>query len=593
MAKCIYVCKRYSEQSHVEEKNISDICNAIQPDNLEKANHKVFSDGKSSFGIMNFVPSIQIKNQSVLLGFMYEERENWEEIGSDFPDGSYAIFRNSESSFEAVSDILATRTIWYYHDEKQFIASTSQRAIVMYLGSFEFDNRVIPWMLSTGTIGPDFSWDKRIKKLTPDSSVQLDKQIWSVSTTEISFDFDIQNRSWKNHQKKLYEALDDTISSLTKLNLNHWPLTLSGGYDSRAILCFLNKFTDRSKEIRTITHGLRESRNNKKSDAYIADQLTSEIKTRHKFYSTNRSEEPAETIVDRFLQTSEGRIDHISAYMDGMKMWREYVEQEDIHGIIRGDVVFHPFKVPTERFVRHRLGFALCSDFKNLEQIPEIFGFPDQEIPDRLKIKPNESPYDWRDRLYQGYRVPTIHGALSEIKLSYVEMTSPLLSKKIVKTVREFPEKLRRNKNIFKKIIDSLSPKIPYAGEESTVSKEAALRESDIVILMKEKLRSKLSRDLLGHKFINYVLENIKSNTDQAHKESLLLKLKKKFRSLVYENFPEIIMYYYEKRRSNPSLDNNTLAFRLFMIVRMIEILQKDSSMIHSESIITTDNFKK
>lgn len=579
MAKCIYVCtkKPLENQKNIRELKISVICKNLQPDNLIDVYHKIVSNHDIDFGIMNYQPSIQIKNESVLLGFLIDDVDNWNEPGSNAPDGNFAIFRNNEEAFEAVSDILATRTIWYYQNDEVFITSTSQRAIIMYLGSFEFNDRVIPWILSTGTLGPDYSWDKRIKKLPPDSSVYLNKKDWSVTVTENPFSFNIRKRSLKENQKKLYEKIDNSIKALTRLNLNHWALTLSGGYDSRAILCFLNRHLDDTTKLRTITHGIKESKKNEKSDSFIADKLANEFKTNHKFFPTDQYDEGIETIFDRFLFTSEGRIDHISAYMDGMKMWKDFVEKEELHGIIRGDVVFHPFKVQTERFIRHRLGFQLCSDFSNLNKISKKFGFTEQEIPERLKIKKDESSYDWRDRLYQGFRVPSVHGALSEIKLTYVEMASPLLSRQIIETVREYPKKYRKNKDLFNTIINDLSPNIPYAKEEATISKVAILREAEIVNYLKTKLSSDFARNLLGSEFIDYVIQHIKSKDEKEYRESLIIKLKKSFQVFVYDNFPDIIMYYYEKFRDNPKLDDNILAFRVFMIVRMSEIIQGDS----------------
>lgn len=149
-------------------------------------------------------------------------------------------------------------------------------------------------------------------------------------------------------------------------------------------------------------------------------------------------------------------------------------------------MVFHPFKVPTERFVKHRIDFQLCSDFSNLEEISKTFGLPGQEMPEWLQIKKNESPYDWRDRVYQGFRIATVHGALTEIKLSYVELVCPFLSRKMIKTMRGYPQKIRKNKTIFKTIVEELSADIPYAESEATITKEKVLREPRIVNYLKK-----------------------------------------------------------------------------------------------------------
>ena len=46
-----------------------------------------------------------------------------------------------------MSDILASRTIWYAMDENMLIASTSQRAIISFLGEFRLNRSAVAWSL--------------------------------------------------------------------------------------------------------------------------------------------------------------------------------------------------------------------------------------------------------------------------------------------------------------------------------------------------------------------------------------------------------------------------------------------------------------
>ena len=111
-----------------------------------------------------------------------------------------------------------------------------------------------------------------------------------------------------------------SVKALNKLDLHHWPITLSGGDDSRAILYLLKKYAVGKKPLRTLTHGTKKSSYDKKSDAYIADQLAKHENTDHSFYSTDLPNEPIQKVLDRFFYASQGRIDHITGYLDGMKM---------------------------------------------------------------------------------------------------------------------------------------------------------------------------------------------------------------------------------------------------------------------------------
>ena len=177
MAKAIYVCSRNRPFGSADEARLKGICEALTPDNIvTPVSHRISIDGRTAFAVMNYQPSNLIRENSLLLGYLYGCYDNWNEPLTDSPDGSYAIFRVNADYFEAVSDPVASRTVWYYFDEERFIASTSQRAIIMFLGSFHFAERVIPWMLSAGTLVPEFSWDKRLMRIPVDSSVTLDEK---------------------------------------------------------------------------------------------------------------------------------------------------------------------------------------------------------------------------------------------------------------------------------------------------------------------------------------------------------------------------------------------------------------------------------
>ena len=94
-------------------------------------------------------------------------------------------------------------------------------------GVFQFNESVVPWMLSTGSLGPSLSWDKRIEKLPPDSSVVLDKRDWSVSRKSTPIEFTPIEQSKEQHERMLREALEETNAALD-LDLTKWVLALSG-----------------------------------------------------------------------------------------------------------------------------------------------------------------------------------------------------------------------------------------------------------------------------------------------------------------------------------------------------------------------------
>ena len=240
MAKNIYICSREKLAVSVE-KRLREICKKLSPDNITPGDSRVVVAENIAYGIMNPSRTLLESGTSLLMGQIFGKNEKWDEPLGEFPDGSYALFRNGAQHCEIVSDPVASRTIWYYLDENLFIASTSQRAIVMFIGSFEFDERMIPWVLSTGSLGPVFSWDKRIKRVPADSSIILNKDEWSVSAKSNPIEFNLVKRSDEQHESQLRESLKTTFKSLN-LDYSNWALPLSGGYDSRGILCFLHEF---------------------------------------------------------------------------------------------------------------------------------------------------------------------------------------------------------------------------------------------------------------------------------------------------------------------------------------------------------------
>jgi hypothetical protein len=277
------------------------------------------------------------------------------------------------------------------------------------------------------------------------------------------------------------EAFRTTFKSLN-LNYSRWVLPLSGGYDSRGILCLLSKNSN-IQQLQTITWGLESAKSLKGSDAQVAKKVADKLNVPHIYHHTDFAEEPIETVINRFVLLGEGRIDHLAAYIDGFRIWKTLFE-DGVKGTVRGDESFGWLPVSSAPGVRLSVGCALCSDFSNLQDYKR-YGFPSQEMPQELEQKEGESLSAWRDRLYQQYRTPIFQAALADLKLSYVEQISPFQSKKILQHVRELPDHLRTEKLLFKKIIRSLSPKVSFASIDATASSHQILRQKQIVEFLK------------------------------------------------------------------------------------------------------------
>lgn len=571
MAKSIYICSKSILSPSLEEK-LFEICKRLSPDNITPKAPIVKMNNHMALAVMNPNELTVLDTYNLILGAIYSNYENWQEPNTIYPDGSFALFRNSEEFCEVVSDAVGSRTIWYYFDENLFISSTSQRAIIMFINSFEFNENVIPWMLSSGSLGQKDSWDKRIFRVPPDSSIILDKSKWCLNKKTSRFEFNKKNLTDREHKKNLYDKIKVTFNNL-QLDYSRWNLPLSGGYDSRGILCFLST-NPNYKNLKTITWGLFSALEDEESDAFIAKELSAHFKVSHKYYTTDQSDDSVEKIFDRFLSLGEGRNDHISGYMDGFKIWKTLYE-DGVQGIIRGDEGFGwDNDAYSGLFIRKSTGSNLCKDISNLSNYRR-YGITEQKIPEVLRRRPNETLPTWRDRIYHEYRLPTIIASLADLKLSYVEQISPLLSRNILGYVRQLPDHLRTDKFLFKEIVNDFGVNINYATKDAVAHPIDILKTQEVTDLLKKVLSSDQAKTIFQVDFLNLVLRNVNSNNSTNEYKTSRIDLRG-----LFDITPNFIKNFIRKYIIRPKLDYNVMAFRIYIICKMNQLLLNDSKRV-------------
>lgn len=561
MSKIIYVCGRYGLPASTERR-LRAVCKTLEPDNIVPVPPRVAAHGTCAYGVMNPSPWMREGNGSVAVGQMLGgERQLERALSSGEPDGSFALFRNSGDRLDVMSDPAASRTIWHYKDEEKFVASTSQRAIVMFLGSFDLDERVIPWMLSTGGIGPYLSWDRRLEMMRADSRVTLNKRDWSLSATSAPIEFVPSMQPEREHERALREALEYVFDAFD-VDLSQWALPLSGGYDTRAILCMLRDSGKDIDRLRTVTWGLASSQGIAGSDATVAKALADAVGVPHQYYPTDLTDEPAEKVIDRFVLMGEGRTDHLSAHTDGFAVWKALFEA-GVRGEIRGHEGMGEPKpyVFTDSSVRRSIDFPLCSDYRNLKDYKD-YGFADQAWPqilDRRARNSAETNAAWLDRLNHSLKLPTILTAWSDLKLSYVEVACPLLSRALLRVTRQLPDALRAKKALFKKIVVSMSPNLEIATRSAIATPQQVLRDARIAAIIREELSSANARTLLPAPFLDGVSNRVETGHLGTSRSRAYIS---KARKLVWGR----------------EVDPNILAFRVFLVSRMNAVLREDSS---------------
>lgn len=568
MSKVLLIIKRKKNGNFaLENDRVKAICDALNPDNITANLSYIYSRGSITYGISNPVELVQRGEGGILLGHCLDtEKEKIFVPHSIKPNGNYALFRFDSSTVECITDIVGSRTIWYYIDDAIFVASTSQIAIIRYIGGFHFNDDIIPWMLSSGTLGPDLSWDKRIKKMQSDSILRLDRTDWKLRIDKNEVQFKSYTISKKEAKEQLKGAIAEVFEN-TKYDFSKWGLPLSGGYDSRGILFFLKLYVKDLSKLITLTWGLEKSRKRKNNDAFVAKQVAATIGVNNTYYTTDMSSEPIETIINRFIHCSEGQTDAITAYMDGMKIWKTFFES-GIQGIVRGDEGFGWSKVSSALTARISTGLVLCRDIPNLKNYQK-WGLKEQKLPETLKKKEEETIETWRDRLYHQFRIPVILSALSDIKLSYIEQSSPFLSNSIIKSVRKLPDNLRTNKRLFKDIVNEIGPQLEYAKEGANESHLNVLKNLTIISIITKELNTDIAKEIFSSELINHVLKKLNGKSDQT----LALKLK----TLIARYLPNTVKNKLKDRGQLPSIHYPVLGFRLFIIIKIYSMLKEDS----------------
>jgi len=572
MAKLVYLCYRNPEDLRFTEDDLERLAQRLTPDHISASVRTVTCYQGIVFSIITPNEAIQIHEASVGLGNIEVCSVDWWKPGAPVPEGAYALFRANEEKIELVTDIVASRSIWYVHTEKLFIASTSQRAIIACLQSYEPNPKVYPWLLSSGCLGPELSWDRRICKMRGDSRVVLDRRSWELSEHTTPVTFEVELITDQEHERRLENALQTTFERLD-LDWQHYVLALSGGYDSRYSMAMLRKHAD----LRYITWGTKTALQESNSDACIAHQLAQKYRLPHEYFCLDLSNEPIDRLFDRNLMAVEGRIDHLHAAMDGFIRYKQLHEMGTI-GLIRSDVGFNEDPVTTRFDVIATNGFYILKDYSNISPV-DINEMEPQELPDYLQQHHDESLVTWRDRLYHEFRIPSILAALAEGRLSYMEQVNPLLAHRIIQRVRMLPDHLRTDKVVFTRIVNHLIPDVPIASKRSTLAIPDLLAHEEVKTLFYDVLESQQVKTMLPAGILNCVLGNLtqegwanRNLLDKKKKSILVRFLPAPFRRTLLSSVRQV---------KKPTLNPERLALRCFIIARMQQILADDARVLN------------
>lgn len=569
MSKILFVVNKVNS-TEGDINKVIQICDNITADNIDPLPSHVVSREQIIFGISNPLEGFEVRDSSVLLGHTMQENDDlWDKINTKQFNGNYAIFRSNPEEIEILSDILSTKSIWYYFDETQIVASTSQRAIIQYLESFSFNENVIPWILGNGLLGPNLSWDNRISRIPPDTVLKLNRNSWSMELISGDFNFKANQLSDRDNIQELEKRIRNSFSSIN-LDYSKWVLTLSGGYDSRGLICLLPKKDKFQNKLKTITWGVLSSKTDKFSDASVAKKIAEIFDLQNEYLLTDGTSESLEIILNRFLKNGEGRIDHIGGYMDGFEIWKKLFENET-RGVIRGDEVFGSYNFISDFHLKQFVGLSTLSDYDNLKNNSYLMSI-NPAFPAEFEKKDEETFEMWRDRLYQTYLVPYFLSALSDLKISYVDQINPFLSRNIISWIRQMPDHLRTDKMGYKKVIKKVNPKVEFAKSSSTLGLKEILREKRMIDIIHRELSTENARSIFPNEFLLFLIDGTKDFTNKRS-----LNTENNFFALIKTYIPKWLKRKILKKTFTPHLDIYLLAFRAYIVVRMTTILGNEA----------------
>lgn len=569
MAKILFAYRRKGEDANSLnhwQRTVETLDRALVPDQdyLRQPSINLYEGGNYLYIFSPVNDSIIRKDFHLCVGSMISPKERWWEEERVANTPLSILHKRNEICIYA--DILGSRCFWFYQDEHVFLASTSQRAMVIYLQSFMFNAQAATWMLATGCSGPGYGWDKRFRAMGPGGTLHFDKKKWKLKHENRAVSFTPGQGRKEVFKGQLANILEDSINKVN-FDFSSSVLTLSGGYDSRAALYYLK---DKIKY--TLSWGVKNALRDGTTDAYIAQKLAERLQKEHNFYETDKKDLEFESIVHTFIKAGEGRVDHIQTHTDGFDMWARIADR-GFNSVVRADEVFGWLPVQNELDTRLSVAFNYLNDFANLKPA-EAYGLEPQMVPDFYHRREQETIEGWRDRLYQQYRIPYIQTGLHDLIYPFVELLNPLLLDEIVNFTHSLPSEWRTSKNLYAGIIKELISDIPFASKSSIPEVEHVVKDPEVVELMKEEIRTTDAQHYISPVLVREIIPKLRSDSQTAHQVEASWKMCAK--KMLPFGMKKLLRHSLMKYKA----DENQLAFRNYLIVKVASTMREDALLV-------------
>ena len=565
MAQFILVCERAGRETAGglaggRAAALEQCARDLWPPGVTPAPTRLAGDAGLALAVVDPNEGVSLRGASLCLGRILGPSGEWWRPRSAPPDGTYTLIRCSPDEVEIVTDIAASRGVWYYHDSDVFLASSSQRALVSLLGGFELEPAAVTWMVTSGSLGPLVSYDRRLRRVAPDGTVRLDRHTWELDVSSRWEPYEPLDLSDEDHMRRLNDAVVETCAHLVP-DIERWPVLLSGGYDSRTILVGLLQAGARP---RCVTWGFEASLRDERSDAAIAGRLAREVGARHDFFSLDSRPGRTSEALERFVTVSEGQLPDFTMYADAFETW-ETLAAEGCVGVVRGDNHGWGYlgEFSSELNVRHHCGADLLDDFAPSHPVRRL-GLPRQSWPAELARRDGEGLLGYRDRLQHSLFIPSRISPLNHLKAPYLEIVNPLQARRVADVVAALPERLRVHPGALARVLEVHGPAVPFAAHPAATLQQilAATATREVIA---EGLRTETARRLFDAAALEETVHALVSPPRRPGRA----RAARTVRTLLPRRVLNAAMPMVGAR-----LDGREMALRMFVAARAVELFE-------------------
>ena len=572
MSHFILVCEREGRPAVEGLGDHLEACaRLLWPPGTQPQATKLIREGTLSLAVAVPADGLPLHGTSLCLGRFLDSPGDWWRPGTTPPDGTYALCRCSPATVELVTDIAASRAVWYYHDEDLFLAASSQRPLVALLGDFDLDREAVTWMVASRSLGPRPSYDRRLLRAPLDGVVSLDRHSWSVGVTSRWSPYKADDLPDDEHARRLHDALVETSSYLAP-EADRWPLLLSGGYDSRSLLVGMR---EAGVTPSCVTWGFEAALRDADSDASVAEALARSVAAPHQFFALDGEHDLAVASLEEFIVRSEGQVTDFTMYVDGFATWRTLADQGCV-GVIRGDN--YPWAYLGEfispRTVRHHCGADLLEDYSPGHPVNRL-GLTAQSWPASLEQRPDEDLLRYRDRLQRMLYIPARVAPLNQIKASYVEIVNPLKARRIADVVMRLPERLRLHPGALARVLELHGPAVPFA-KRPAATLPAILKWPEMRRALAEGLSSDAARRLYDGAVLDEVAAALMRPPDPSARSTATRKLRAMLPRKLKDRMLPVV---------GVRPDTTELALRMAVAARAVRLFEDDATCLGASAL--------